>query len=100
MSLDEDVLFGIPPVLWGGSQRVWNSKIYGWQFWPEGSLHKRLHDSFTQEVLGPIRRTSEVRMAGYCRVFMVSGFGRGRFVNIEASVTSASNLERYVRELL
>ncbi len=33
-------------------------------------------------------------------VFMVSGFGRGRFVNIEASATSAANLEWYVRELV
>jgi L-xylulokinase len=34
------------------------------------------------------------------RVFMVSGFGRGRFVNIESSATSAANLEWYVRELV
>lgn len=33
-------------------------------------------------------------------VFMVSGFGPGRFVNIEASATSAANLEWYVRELV
>lgn len=33
-------------------------------------------------------------------VFMVSGFGSGRFVNIEASATSAANLEWYVRELV
>lgn len=33
-------------------------------------------------------------------VFMVSGFGDGRFVNIEASATSAANLEWYVRELV
>jgi L-xylulokinase len=34
------------------------------------------------------------------RVFMVSGFGPGRFVNIESSATSAANLEWYVRELV
>jgi L-xylulokinase len=33
-------------------------------------------------------------------VFMVSGFGPGRFVNIEASATSAANLEWYVREFV
>jgi L-xylulokinase len=33
-------------------------------------------------------------------VFMVSGFGPGRFVNIESSATSAANLEWYVRELI
>jgi L-xylulokinase len=33
-------------------------------------------------------------------VFMVSGFGPDRFVNIEASATSAANLEWYVRELV
>lgn len=33
-------------------------------------------------------------------VFMVSGFGQGRFVNIEASATSAANLEWYVREFV
>ncbi len=33
-------------------------------------------------------------------VFMVSGFGDGRFVNIEASATSAANLEWYVREFV
>ncbi|WP_112324320.1 FGGY-family carbohydrate kinase [Oceanibium sediminis] len=33
-------------------------------------------------------------------VFMVSGFGPGRFVNIESSATSAANLEWYVRELV
>ncbi|WP_085797914.1 FGGY-family carbohydrate kinase [Falsiruegeria litorea] len=33
-------------------------------------------------------------------VFMASGFGQGRFVNIEASATSAANLEWYVRELV
>ncbi len=34
------------------------------------------------------------------RVFMVSGFGPGRFVNIESSATSAANLEWYVRALI
>lgn len=34
------------------------------------------------------------------RVFMVSGFAPGRFVNIESSATSAANLEWYVRELV
>jgi L-xylulokinase len=34
------------------------------------------------------------------RVFMVAGFGPGRFVNIESSATSAANLEWYVRELV
>lgn len=33
-------------------------------------------------------------------VFMAAGFGRGRFVNIEASATSAANLEWYVREFI
>ena len=33
-------------------------------------------------------------------LFMVSGFGPGRFVNIEASATSAGNLEWYVREFV
>jgi len=33
-------------------------------------------------------------------VFMASGFGKGRFVNIEASATSAANLEWYVREFV
>jgi len=33
-------------------------------------------------------------------VFMVAGFGRARFVNIEASATSAANLEWYVREFV
>lgn len=33
-------------------------------------------------------------------VFMVSGFGEGRFANIESSATSAANLEWYVRELV
>ena len=33
-------------------------------------------------------------------VFMVSGFGPDRFVNIEASATSAANLEWYVREFV
>lgn len=33
-------------------------------------------------------------------VFMVAGFGRDRFVNIEASATSAANLEWYVREFV
>ncbi|MEP1209841.1 MAG: FGGY-family carbohydrate kinase [Rhizobiaceae bacterium] len=33
-------------------------------------------------------------------VFMVSGFGTNRFVNIEASATSAANLEWYVREFI
>jgi len=34
------------------------------------------------------------------RVFMVSSFGPDRFVNIEASATSAANLEWYVREFV
>ncbi len=34
------------------------------------------------------------------RVFMVAGFGPGRFVNIESSATSAANLEWYVREFV
>lgn len=33
-------------------------------------------------------------------VFMVAGFGPGRFVNIESSATSAANLEWYVREFV
>jgi len=33
-------------------------------------------------------------------VFMVAGFGAGRFVNIESSATSAANLEWYVREFV
>jgi len=33
-------------------------------------------------------------------VFMVAGFGPDRFVNIEASATSAANLEWYVREFI
>lgn len=33
-------------------------------------------------------------------VFMASSFGPGRFVNIEASATSAANLEWYVREFV
>ncbi len=33
-------------------------------------------------------------------IFMVSGFGDGRFANIEASATSAANLEWYVREFI
>lgn len=33
-------------------------------------------------------------------IFMVSGFGSGRFFDIEASATSAANLEWYVREFL
>ncbi|MDA4846640.1 FGGY-family carbohydrate kinase [Hoeflea poritis] len=33
-------------------------------------------------------------------VFMVSAFGPNRYVNIEASATSAANLEWYVRELV
>nr|WP_217351024.1 MULTISPECIES: FGGY-family carbohydrate kinase [unclassified Ruegeria] len=33
-------------------------------------------------------------------LFMVSGFGPNRFVNIEASATSAANLEWYVREFV
>jgi L-xylulokinase len=33
-------------------------------------------------------------------VFMVAGFGAGRFVNIESSATSAANFEWYVRELV
>jgi len=33
-------------------------------------------------------------------IFMVSGFGPNRFVNIEASATSAANLEWYVREFV
>ena len=33
-------------------------------------------------------------------VFMVSGFGRGRYLNIESSATSAANLEWYVREFV
>ncbi len=33
-------------------------------------------------------------------VFMVSGFGPGRYVNIESSATSAANLEWYVREFV
>lgn len=33
-------------------------------------------------------------------VFMVSGFGEGRFLNIESSATSAANLEWYVREFV
>jgi L-xylulokinase len=34
------------------------------------------------------------------KVFMVAGFGKGRFVNIESSATSAANLEWYVREFV
>ncbi|WP_417586935.1 FGGY-family carbohydrate kinase [Pararhodobacter oceanensis] len=34
------------------------------------------------------------------RVFMASGFGPQRFVNIESSATSAANLEWYVREFV
>lgn len=34
------------------------------------------------------------------KVFMVSGFGKGRFANIESSATSAANLEWYVREFV
>ncbi|MGB3245200.1 MAG: FGGY-family carbohydrate kinase, partial [Sulfitobacter sp.] len=33
-------------------------------------------------------------------VFMVAGFGKNRFVNIESSATSAANLEWYVREFV
>lgn len=33
-------------------------------------------------------------------VFMVTGFGPNRFVNVESSATSAANLEWYVRELV
>ena len=33
-------------------------------------------------------------------MFMAVGFGRGRYANIEASATSAANLEWYVRELV
>ena len=33
-------------------------------------------------------------------VFMVAGFGPGRFVSIESSATSAANLEWYVREFI
>ncbi|WP_428671477.1 FGGY-family carbohydrate kinase [Roseibium sp.] len=33
-------------------------------------------------------------------VFMASGFGPGRYVNIESSATSAANLEWYVREFV
>ncbi|MBU4531905.1 MAG: carbohydrate kinase [Hoeflea sp.] len=33
-------------------------------------------------------------------VFMVSGFGKGRYLNIESSATSAANLEWYVREFI
>lgn len=33
-------------------------------------------------------------------VFMISGFGPGRFVNMENSATSAANLEWYVREFI
>ncbi|MEQ8480966.1 MAG: FGGY-family carbohydrate kinase [Hoeflea sp.] len=33
-------------------------------------------------------------------VFMVSGFGAGRYLNIESSATSAANLEWYVREFI
>lgn len=33
-------------------------------------------------------------------VFMVAGFGKDRFVNIESSATSAANLEWYVREFV
>ncbi|WP_121067547.1 FGGY-family carbohydrate kinase [Chachezhania antarctica] len=33
-------------------------------------------------------------------VFMVAGFGPGRFMNIESSATSAANLEWYVREFV
>lgn len=33
-------------------------------------------------------------------IFMAAGFAPGRFVNIEASATSAANLEWYVRELV
>jgi L-xylulokinase len=33
-------------------------------------------------------------------IFMVAGFGPGRFVNIESSATSAANLEWYVREFV
>jgi L-xylulokinase len=33
-------------------------------------------------------------------VFMVAGFGPGRFVSIESSATSAANLEWYVREFV
>lgn len=34
------------------------------------------------------------------KVFMISGFGPGRFMNMENSATSASNLEWYVREFV
>src|SRR5690606_37695137 len=34
------------------------------------------------------------------RVFMVSAYGPGRFVNMENSATSAANLEWYVRTLV
>ena len=33
-------------------------------------------------------------------IFMVAGFGPNRYLNIEASATSAANLEWYVRELI
>lgn len=33
-------------------------------------------------------------------VFMVSGFGEGRYLNIDSSATSAANLEWYVREFV
>lgn len=33
-------------------------------------------------------------------IFMISGFGEDRFINIESSATSAANLEWYVREFV
>lgn len=40
------------------------------------------------------------RAAADRRVFMVSKFGAGRFLNMENSATSAANLEWYVREFI
>lgn len=65
MSVDEYVLFGIVPDRWGGSEQDWESEITSWSDGSEGSLQKRIYDSFVQEVLGPEKRIREVRMAGY-----------------------------------
>ena len=64
MSLDKDVLHGVLPDQWGGSEADWASEIGSWKHWPEGSLHRRMHDSFMQEVLEPQKRVEEIWMAG------------------------------------
>ncbi len=61
-----------------------------------------VHDGQASIIAGTwsINQVLSKRPANDTGIFMVAGFGDDRFVNIEASATSAANLEWYVRELV